>query len=142
VYACNAEAVTRNRFFIRRLRLDAWIGVNESEKAMPQPIIVDLECALPSDLACVTDRLEHTIDYAAVVERLRSIVLSHRCELAEAMAHHMAKLIQAEFGMSWMALSITKLAPFPGAEVGVTLVCGIRSNVQAHSPPQTTHTTS
>jgi dihydroneopterin aldolase len=42
------------------------IGVNESEKAMPQPIIIDLECVLPSDLACVTNRLEHTIDCAAV----------------------------------------------------------------------------
>ena len=91
---------------------------------MPQPIIVDLECALPSDLACVTDRLEHTIDYAAVVERLRSIVLSHRCELAEAMAHHIAMLIQTEFGVSWTTVSISKLAPFPGVEVGVTLVRG------------------
>jgi 7,8-dihydroneopterin aldolase/epimerase/oxygenase len=116
--------VTRNRFFIRRLRLDAWTGVNESEKAMPQPIIVDLECALPSDLACVTDRLEHTIDYAAVVERLRSVALSHRCELAEAMAHHIAMLIQTEFGASWTTASISKLAPFPGVEVGVTLVRG------------------
>jgi len=58
---------------------------------MPQPIIIDLECGLPIDLACVTDRLEHTIDYAAVVERLRSIVLSHRCELAEAMAQPTAR---------------------------------------------------
>ena len=114
----------RNRFFVRRLRLDAWIGVYESEKAKPQPIIVDLECALPGDLACRTDRLEHTIDYAAVVDRLCKIALSHRCELAEAMAHYMATSIQAEFGIPWLELTITKLAPFPGTEVGVTLVRG------------------
>lgn len=116
--------MTRNRFFIRRLRLDAWIGVDEAEKATPQPIMVDLECALPSDLACITDRLEHTIDYAAVVERIRSIALSHRCELAEAMAHHIASSIQAEFGSPWTSISLSKLAPFPGMEVGVTLVRG------------------
>lgn len=114
----------RNSFFIRRLRLDAWIGVYEFEKATPQPIIVDLECALPGNLAGVTDRLEDTIDYGTVVERLRSIALAHRCKLAEAMAHHMAVSIQAEFGTPWIIVSITKLAPFPGAEVGVTLVHG------------------
>jgi dihydroneopterin aldolase len=91
---------------------------------MPQSIILDLECALPSDLACVTDRLEHTIDYAAVVERLRSIVLSHRCDLVEAVAHHIAMAIQKEFGSSWTRVSLSKPAPFPGVEVGATLVRG------------------
>lgn len=116
--------MTSDRFFIRRLRLDAWIGANEAEKATPQPIIVDLECGLPSDLACSTDRLEHTIDYGAVVQRLQRVVLTHRCDLVEAMADHIAMVIRTEFGAPWTTVSISKLAPFPGVEVGVALMRG------------------
>lgn len=98
--------------------------MHESEKAMPQPVIIDLECGLPGELACATDRLEHTIDYGAVIERLRNIALSYRCELVEAMAHHIATVIRTEFAAPWTIVSISKIAPFPGVEVGVTLVRG------------------
>lgn len=91
---------------------------------MPQPIIVDLECGLPSNRACVTDRLEHTVDYGVVMNRLRSIVSSYRCELVEAMANHIAMVIQSEFSVPWTTVSIAKVAPFPGVEVGVTLMRG------------------
>lgn len=118
------KSVTTSRFFIRGLRIDARIGVYEAEKAAPQPILVDVEGALPGELACHTDCLEHTINYAAVIERLSNIALNQPCELAEAMAYRMATQIQSEFGVDWIALTLAKLAPFPGVEVGVTIVRG------------------
>lgn len=114
-------AGSANRIFIRQLRLDARIGVLDWEKATPQPIVVDLEFALPSPLACITDRLEHTVDYACIVERLRALALERPCQLVEAMAEGMAQMLQREFGVPWLALTLTKLAPFPGVAVGITI---------------------
>lgn len=118
------DQLRRNRIFVRRLCLDAWIGFYEWEKSEPQPIMLDLECALPSSLACITDCIEHTVDYGALVERLRGFALEKPRDLVESLAEGMATVIQAEFGVPWLQLTLTKLAPLPGAEVGITIERG------------------
>lgn len=117
-------AIRQNRIFVRRLRMEARIGLYDWEKAAPQPIMLDIECALPSSLACTTDRIGHTVDYDALVQRLRSFALERPCDLVEAMAEGMAALVQREFGIPWLSLTLTKLAPFPGAEVGIVIERG------------------
>lgn len=119
--SADAGAIHRNRIFLRRLRMEARIGVHDWEKAAPQPIMLDIECALPSTLACTTDRIEHTVDYDVLVQRLRRFAMERPCQLVEAMAEGMAALIQREFGIPWLSLTLTKLAPFPGAEVGIVV---------------------
>ena len=118
------DQLKRNRIFVRRLCIDAWIGYYEWEKSAPQPIMLDLECALPSSLACVTDRIEHTVDYGALVERLRRFALEQPRDLVESLAEGMATVIQMEFGVPWLQLTLTKLAPIPGAEVGIAIERG------------------
>lgn len=86
--------------------------------------MLDLECALPSSLACITDRIEHTVDYGALVERLRRFALEQPCDLVESLAEGMATVIQMEFGVPWLQLTLTKLAPLPGAEVGIAIERG------------------
>ena len=43
------------------------------------------------------------------------------------LAQAMALLVQREFGVPWLRLTLTKLAPFPGAEVGIVLERGRRA---------------
>jgi dihydroneopterin aldolase len=118
---------TRSRIFIRRLQIDARIGVYDWEKTAFQPVIIDLEFGLASELACHTDRLGDAIDYSAVVERMRQLATARHYELVEAMAETMAMTIQQEFGVPWLNLTLSKLAPFPGAEVGIVVERGQRS---------------
>lgn len=118
------SACRRNRIFVRNLLLQARIGVHDWEKAALQPLVLDVECALPSDLACHTDRIADTVDYGRLAERLREIAVERHCELVEAMAERMADMIQLEFGVPWLALTLMKPAPIPGAEVGISIERG------------------
>ena len=110
-----------NRIVLRRLAMDARIGVNAWEKETPQPVVIDLEFDLPHGDACFSDDLADTVDYGAVVERLRSLALTQPHRLVEAMAQTMCTVLQQEFGLQRVRLTLMKLAPFPGAEVGIVV---------------------
>jgi len=120
------QRAVRSTFFIRRLYLDAKLGLCDWEKVTLQPVSVDLEYQLPSGLSCLTDRLEHTIDHCRVVERLRAFVLNQHHDLVEALAENIAQLLQDEFAAPWVNISVTKQRPFPATQVGVTLERGTR----------------
>ena len=115
------SAPFRNRIVLRRVAMEARIGVYAWEKAAPQPIVLDLEFDLPHDDACFSDDLEDTIDYAAVIERLRTLALTRPHRLVEAMAQTMADVLLHEFGLPRVRLVLMKLAPYPGAEVGIVV---------------------
>lgn len=114
----------RNRIFVRRLQMAARIGVYEWEKLDMQPIVIDLEFDLPSELPCHSDKVADAIDYAEVVAALRHLATARHYELVEAMAEAMAGCVQRDFGVPWVKLTLSKLAPFPGAEVGIVVERG------------------
>lgn len=115
------SAAPVSRIVLRRIALDARIGVYAWEKAAPQPIVLDIEFDLPHDDAAFSDDLADTVDYAAVIERLRTVALTRPHRLVEAMAQSMANVLLYEFGVPRVRLTLMKLAPFPGAEVGITV---------------------
>jgi dihydroneopterin aldolase len=89
-----------NRIVLRRLAMEARIGVYAWEKQAPQPIVVDLEFDLPHDAACFTDDLDDTVDYSAIVERLRTLALTQPHRLVEAMARRCAPPCSRNSGCS------------------------------------------
>jgi dihydroneopterin aldolase len=115
------SAPSRNRIVLRRVAMDARIGVYAWEKAAPQPIVLDLEFDLPHEEACFSDDLEDTVDYAAVIERLRTVALTRPHRLVEAMAQTLCDVLLHEFGLGRVRLTLMKLAPYPGAEVGIVV---------------------
>ena len=115
------SALPVNRIVLRRIAMEARIGVYAWEKAAPQPIVLDLEFDLPHDDACFSDDLEDTVDYAAVVERLRTLALTRPHRLVEAMAQSLCNVLLHEFHLPRVRLTLMKLAPFPGAEVGIVV---------------------
>jgi dihydroneopterin aldolase len=115
------SAAPMNRIVLRRIAMQARIGVYAWEKAAPQPVVLDLELDLPHADACFSDDLEDTVDYAAVVERLRTLALTRPHRLVEAMAQSMCDVLLHEFGLPRVRLALMKLAPFPGAEVGIVV---------------------
>jgi dihydroneopterin aldolase len=116
----------RCRIFVQRLEIEARIGVYDWEKESLQPLLIDLEFGLASHLACRTDRLGDAIDYAEVVACLKGMATARHYELVEAMGEAMAMVLQSEFRMPWLVLRLSKLAPFPGAEVGIVIERGLR----------------
>ncbi|MFM2347708.1 MAG: hypothetical protein RL654_2461 [Pseudomonadota bacterium] len=114
-------ATTINRIVLQRLAMPARIGVHDWETAAPQPITVDLEFDLPDERASLSDLLADTINYAEVVDRLRTLAMAQPHQLVEALARSMCDLLLQDFGLTRVRLTLMKLAPFPGAEVGIVM---------------------
>jgi len=113
--------------FISELRLDVLIGVYEWERRVPQTVQFDLEIALPGPSAAKSDQLADTIDYAAVVARIRGLLDENRHQLLESVAEDIARLVTGEFRSPWVKVTVTKLAPLPGVKrLGVTIERGTR----------------
>ncbi|MEM3342537.1 MAG: dihydroneopterin aldolase, partial [Thermoplasmata archaeon] len=60
------------------------------EKKQGQRFFIDLEMECNIEKACVSDRLNETVNYAKVFDRVKSMVEGQRFELIEALGHRIA----------------------------------------------------
>ena len=98
------------------------IGIDKSELHDPQPVRMDLSIGVPSLRACVTDRIEDTVNYAAVREAILGLLASHGLQLLEALAERIAQMVIADFGAHWVRVELAKPAKFVDVEaVGVVI---------------------
>ncbi|MDR2165264.1 MAG: dihydroneopterin aldolase [Zoogloeaceae bacterium] len=109
--------------FIEALRIETWIGVYPREKAMPQTVAFDLEIGYaPPPAGAGTDDIRATVDYAAVVDRLRAELTGRRFNLLERLAEYVASLILTEFTARRVRVSVAKPGILRGVgRVGVTI---------------------
>ncbi|SAL20705.1 dihydroneopterin aldolase [Caballeronia sordidicola] len=98
------------------------IGIDAVELHEPQPVLLDLAIGVPSIRACVTDRIEDTVNYAAVHDALGVLMASHGVQLLERLAEKIAQLVIADFGARWVRVSLAKPAKFDDVDsVGVVI---------------------
>ncbi|WP_025732794.1 dihydroneopterin aldolase [Carnimonas nigrificans] len=110
---------------IEGLAFDAVIGVYEWEKKIYQKLRLDLEMAWDISAAAATDDLAHTINYAAVSQRIIECANEQPIELIEAMAEKIADVVSHEFGVSKLRLTLRKPGAVPEADaVGVRIQRG------------------
>ena len=113
--------------FITDLRIETRIGAYEWEKHVRQPVLLNIEIAMPHSRASSTDALTDALDYAAVVLRLQQFVSGHPHELLERLAEDIAQLILSEFLAPWVRVQLAKIAPLPGVrQLGVRIERGTR----------------
>ena len=114
--------------FITDLRIETRIGAYAWEKHVRQPVVLNIEIAMPHSRASTTDALDDALDYAAVVKRLQHFVSDHPHELLERLAEDVAALILAEFLAPWVRVQLAKVSPLPGVrQLGVRIERGARS---------------
>jgi len=98
------------------------IGIDVSELRDTQPVRISLAIGVPSIGACMTDRIEDTVNYAAVHDALHVLLASHGVQLLERLDEKVAQLLIADFGAHWVRVSIAKPAKFDDVEaVGVVI---------------------
>jgi 7,8-dihydroneopterin aldolase/epimerase/oxygenase len=98
------------------------IGIDASELRDPQPVRMSIAIGLPSLRACETDRIEDTVNYAAVHDALHLLLASHGVQLLERLAEKVAQLLISDFGAHWVRVSLAKPAKFDDVEsVGVLI---------------------
>ncbi|MCV6623486.1 MAG: dihydroneopterin aldolase [Cellvibrionaceae bacterium] len=116
--------------FIEGLAVDATIGVFDWERRIKQRLLIDLEMAWDIKAAAKSDRLEHTLDYKAVSDRVAELVASSQYELIESLAEEIAAALRKEFSIAWLRLRLSKPGAVVAAKnVGLLIERGQRGDV-------------
>jgi dihydroneopterin aldolase len=86
--------------FLRGLRIETTIGIYDWEKAIKQPVILDLEMASDVARGASSDRIADALDYKAVSKRIKQFVADSRFELVETLAERCAAIIRDEIKLT------------------------------------------
>lgn len=108
--------------FIRDLRVETLIGVYPMERQQRRTLLLDLELGTDIHVAAATDRLEDTLNYQAVAQRIIEFAAASDCQLVETLSERIADLVWREFAVPWLRLTMRKPGAVPGTrEVGVII---------------------
>ncbi|MEP1213507.1 MAG: dihydroneopterin aldolase [Marinobacter sp.] len=112
---------------IEGLAVEAIIGVYDWEREVGQRLLVDLEMAWDNRVPAASDYVGDALDYALVSERVSAFLVQARPQLLETAAEGIARLLQDEFGVRWLRLTLRKPGAVPTAVgVGVKIERGSR----------------
>ncbi len=107
-----------DKIFISELKVQTKLGVPEWERMVPQTVVLDIEIGHDLSKASKSDAIADTIDYGAIITRIRETLAEHSFQLVEALAEHVCELIFKEFGVKEITIKVSK----PGILAGVKAV--------------------
>ena len=106
--------------FLKKLKVQATIGIFEWEQRIKQTVLIDLEMTTDSKIAAASDKLEDTIDYKAIAKQIKTFTEESQFSLIETLAEKIADLIVNDFGVEKVRVTVSKPAAVRGAKtVGI-----------------------
>lgn len=100
---------------IKGMQFYGYHGALAQEQQLGQKFIVDVVLSLDLKPAGQTDRLDHTVNYAAVYHSVKQIVEGKPFKLIEALAETIAENILQNFDIQAVNVQVRKpQAPIPG----------------------------
>ena len=125
-----------DRIFVHGLTTECVIGFIDWERRVKQSVVLDIELPVDCRRAALTDDVADTLDYKKVAKRVLSFVETSEFQLVETLAHRLALVILAEFGLPWVRITLNK----PGAirhsrDVGVVIE-RTRADLESVAPPR------
>jgi 7,8-dihydroneopterin aldolase/epimerase/oxygenase len=110
---------------ISGLQLDALIGVHPHERLQSQPLNLSIEIRAAFQ-EVMSDTLDSTIDYEAVVSRAKALTAETRFLLLETLGDFLARRLMDEFGLLGIRIALEKRGVVEGvAAVGVRIEHGV-----------------
>lgn len=112
---------------IRLTGVSAWAhhGVLAHERELGQAFTADVELTVDLHAAGASDALEDTVDYAAVAARVHGSLVEPRCDLVEAVAANIARVVlDSDQRITAVEVTVRKPdapVPVPVDEVAVTV---------------------
>ena len=97
-----------DRILIPELPLRARVGVEEEERGVPQPIVLEVELRLDLQPAGRSDSVSDTIDYEAVCARLEELVAARSFCLIETIAEQAAARLLNDFPADSVRVAVRK----------------------------------
>lgn len=114
-----------DRVIIRELRIRCIVGLLPAERSTPQEVVVSLEVGADLARAARSGDLAHTIDYAALAQRVEALVVAGRYRLLETMAEDLARCVLQSELAAQVRVAVRKPAAVAGArDAGVEIVRG------------------
>ena len=108
--------------FLEQVKVETKLGVPAWERMVAQTVILDIEIGYDLARAGKSDAIADTIDYGAVVSRIRETLAEHNFQLVEALAEHVAQLILKEFKAENVKVKVAKPAILAGLKaLGVVI---------------------
>lgn len=112
--------------FVKNLQLQAVIGCLPWERNIKQALLLSVELKIDAQAISKTDAIIHALDYAKISERITAFVEQSEYKLIETLAENIAQLLQNEFSISGLRLTLEKPGALPNAAtVGVILERGM-----------------
>ena len=113
-----------DKILIKGLVCRARVGVPEWERRKRQKILIDLQLSVDLRKAGRSDRVEHTVDYAAVAREVKRWVEGRPFILVEAIAESAAGLVLKRFHVKEVTLRVRKFSVPGTRSVGVAITRG------------------
>lgn len=93
---------------VANLALNVRVGVTDEEQAQPQRLTVSLTLRPMRGFAGLEDRIENTVNYAAVCAAVRALAADHPRRLIETLALDVAGEILARFAVASVEVELRK----------------------------------
>ena len=84
------------------------VGLSDEERARPQRLLITVDLQLDFESAALSDRIEKTINYYAVVQRILKYGEGRSWRLLEKLATNLADVILAEFHPTEITVEVKK----------------------------------
>ncbi len=91
---------------ITGLTIKTRIGIHEWEQRILQVLLIDIRIDI--DLSACNNRLENTMDYDALCQRVTTFVESQNFSLIETVAEQVAELIKEDIKVTKVMVSVSK----------------------------------
>ncbi len=116
--------MTMDRILIKGLVCRAHVGVPEAERRKRQKILVDIELGLDLRKAGRSDRVQETVDYAAIAHEVKKLAEGGPFTLAETIAEAAAERVLAKFKVEQVTVRVRKFSVPGTRSVGVEITRG------------------
>lgn len=112
--------------FVKHLKLSAVIGCLPWERQIKQALLLSFELKTDHQKISQTDSIVEALDYETISKRICAFVEQSDYKLIETLAENIAQLLQNEFSVSALRLTLEKPGALPNAStVGVTIERGM-----------------
>ncbi|MGR9086745.1 MAG: dihydroneopterin aldolase [Gammaproteobacteria bacterium] len=113
--------------FLGGLEIKTIIGIYDWERETRQTVVLDIEMAFDIEKAAETDDIQYALDYKKVSKRIIGFVENSQFFLVEKLTSEVIKIIQNEFKVPWVKVTLNKKGAISGAsDVGIIMERGVR----------------
>jgi len=111
---------------IKNLRCQTIVGIGQRERKQKQPVIVNVEIHFDGAKAAQTDRLEDTVDYGEIEQRIIAGVEASSFHLLEKLVSYILQVVMEDERVTGATIEVDKPQALSQAEA-VSVICSAES---------------